>query len=291
MKKSYMYAIVPVLIWSTLASIAKTILSALPNMEVLSISSVFAFIFLLLLNIKNGIIKKMDGFTLKDYSVISGLGFVGLFMYYALYYYGLTQLSSQEACILNYLWPIMLVIFSCIILKEKMTTVKGLAMLCSFIGIIIISVGSKESVHGNPTLGMISCIVAAACYGLFSVMNKKLNYNQNISMMIMWLVTAVASGIFGNFTESWIPIRGAQWLGLLWLGIVVCALAYLLWAYAINNTKDTSKIANLAFLTPFLSLVLSGIFLKEQIQPRAFVALIFIIGGILLQNMFEHKRK
>ena len=38
--------------------------------------------------------------------IMAGLGFVGLFLYSALYYYGLMQLSSQEACIVNYLWPI-----------------------------------------------------------------------------------------------------------------------------------------------------------------------------------------
>lgn len=291
MKKSYMYAIVTVLIWSTLAPITKSMISEVPNMEVLFISSIFAFAFLLLLNIKNGTIKKMSRYTLKDYSVISGLGFVGLFVYSALYYYGLTQLSSQEACILNYLWPIMLVVFSCIFLREKMTAIKGFAMICSFIGIIIISLGSKNVVHGNPGLGIMSCIVAAACYGFFSVMNKKADYNQNFSMMIMWLVTAIASGVIGLFVESWVPIRGIQWLGLLWLGIVVNAVAYLLWALAIKSAENTAQIANLAFLTPFLSLVVSRIFLKEQIQPQAFVALVFIVGGILLQNLYEHKTK
>ena len=51
---------------------------------------------------------------------MAGLGFIGLFMYSALYYFGIEQLSSQEACILNYLWPIMIVLFACVILKEKL---------------------------------------------------------------------------------------------------------------------------------------------------------------------------
>ena len=40
----------------------------------------------------------------------------------------------------------------------------------------------------------------------------------------------------------------------------------------------------LAYLTPFLSLVVSAVFLKEAIELCAFVALVFIVGGILLQG-------
>ena len=221
---------------------------------------------------------------------MAGLGLMGLFAYCALYYYGLTQLSSQEACILNYLWPVMLVVFSCIILKEKMTIMKGIAMLFSFLGIIILSTGSIGFSDSNALLGCVSCIIAAACYGLFSVLNKKLDYDQNIAMMIMWLVAAICSAGLGFFIEDWVPVKGMMWLGFIWLGVAVNAVAYLLWALALQGIENTAKIANLAYLTPFLSLLVSAIVLKEQIQIRAFVALAFIVGGILNQSFYENIR-
>lgn len=291
MKKNYIYALVTVFIWSTLAAVAKMLLADIPNLETLAVSSIFSFVFLLVFNIINGSIRELKKYSLKDYGIMAGLGFLGLFMYSALYYYGLKQLSSQEACILNYLWPIMLVIFSSIILKEKMTMAKGLAMFCSFSGIIILSTGGGSTATGNVTAGMISCIVAAACYGLFSVLNKKADYNQNIAMMVIWFVTAICAGILGLITEEWKPIEGTQWLGMLWLGVVIDAVAYLLWALALKGDGTTAKIANLAYLTPFLSLVVSAVVLKEQIQMRAVIALIFIVGGILLQSFYDYIRK
>ena len=291
MKKNYIYALVTVFIWSTLAAVAKMLLADIPNLETLAVSSIFSFVFLLVFNIINGSIRELKKYSLKDYGIMAGLGFLGLFMYSALYYYGLKQLSSQEACILNYLWPIMLVIFSSIILKEKMTVAKGLAMFCSFFGIIILSTGGGSTATGNITAGMISCIVAAACYGLFSVLNKKADYNQNIAMMVIWFVTAICAGILGLITEEWKPIEGTQWLGMLWLGVVIDAVAYLLWALALKGDGTTAKIASLAYLTPFLSLVVSAVVLKEQIQMRAVIALIFIVGGILLQSFYDYIRK
>lgn len=289
MKKNYIYALITVFIWATMATVVKKMLFDIPNLEALAISSYFAFLFLLIVNVKNGMLKEMKNYSIKEYGIMSGLGFVGLFLYSALYYYGLTQLSSQEACILNYLWPIMLVVFSCIIIKEPMTVMKGVAMACSFVGIIILSMGNGFSSTGNSSLGIISCIVAAACYGLFSVLNKKIDFNQNISMMVIWLVVAISATIFGVMTETWVPIKGIQWLGILWLGIIIDAVAYLLWALALKGVKNTAKIANLAYLTPFLSVILSAFFLEEKIKVQALVALVFIIGGVLLQSFYKGK--
>lgn len=287
MKKNYTYAVLTVFIWSTLATIAKILLSDIPNLETLAISSLLAFLFLVIINIRNGLIKTLKNYSLKDYFKMAGLGFLGLFLYSALYYFGLTQLSSQEACILNYLWPIMLVIFSSIILKEKMTAIKLIAMLCSFAGIIILSTGSSSISGKNVWAGIASCIIAAACYGLFSVLNKKADYDQNIAMMIIWLTTAICSAITGLFTEKWVPIKPTQWLGIIWLGVVIDAVAYLMWALALKGAKNTAKIANLAYLTPFLSLIVSAIVLDEKISLRSFVALIFIVGGIIVQSFCE----
>ena len=287
MKKNYTYALLTVFIWSTMAAIVKKLLFDIPNLEALAFSSYLGVLFLLFVNVKNGMIRELKEFSVKDYGIISGLGFVGLFLYSALYYYGLAQLSSQEACILNYLWPIMLVVFSCIILKEKLTMMKGIAMVCSFLGIIILSAGNGGNGTGNMLVGIISCVIAAACYGLFSVLNKKVDYNQNLSMMIMWLVVGICATVLGLVTETWVPIIGAQWLGMIWLGVVIDAVAYLLWALALKGSNNTAKIANLAYLTPVLSVVVSAIFLKEQIQIRALIALVFIIGGILLQSFYD----
>ena len=143
MKKNYIYAILTVILWGTTAPIAKTILTNIPNLQTLAISSLFAFIFFVVLNTINGSMKQLRQYSIKDYLIMIGLGFLGLFLYSSLYYFGISELTSQEACIINYLWPIMLVLFSSIILKEKMTVKKIIALMMSFIGIIILVIGNQ----------------------------------------------------------------------------------------------------------------------------------------------------
>ena len=122
------------------------------------------------------------------------------------------------------------------------------------------------------------------------MLNKKADYDQDIAMTVFWFVVAVCSAALGLATGKWQPIAGGQWLGLLWLGVVIDAVAYLLWALALQGAENTAKIANLAYLTPFLSLLISAVVLKEPITLRAVLALVFIVGGILLQSFYDRVR-
>lgn len=277
-------ALVTVLMWSTLAPAVKLNVTEIPTLEMLSITAGLAFLFLFLYNGLRGKLSLIKTMSLRTILKMAGLGFLGLFLYSALYYYGIDQLTSSEACILNYLWPMMIVIFSGLLLNEPMTVRKITSMLLSFLGIVILSMGGDHG-SGNTVLGILACILAAACYGLFSVLNKKEAMDQSLTMMVIWLTTALCAALCSLFGEPWVSVHGLSWLGLVWIGVFLNAVAYLLWALAINGTDSTASIANLAYLVPLLSMILSILFLHEPLRFRVILALLLIVGGILLQNM------
>ncbi len=284
MNKSTLYGVGAVLIWSTLASVVKSVVTSIPNLEALAVSSLIAFLTLFLLNLRSGRLKQLYDYSPRQFLHMAGLGLIGMFLYSAFYYLGLSQLSSQEACILNYLWPIMLVLFSILLLHEKLTVLKLLAIISSFVGVVVLSSGGGKAA-GNHLLGVTGCVSAAALYGLFCVLNRKAGYDEMISMMVIWLITAAASAVSGLALETWVPIVGTQWIGILWNGVMVNAMAYLFWALALKNSTNTAATANLAYLTPLLSLFVSALLLHEAITVRALLALFFILGGILIQNL------
>ena len=288
MKRETSMALITVMMWSTLAPAVKLTTENIPTMQMLCITSGLAFLFLLFYNgIRNklSLIKKMSPQTILK---MAGLGFLGLFLYSALYYYGIDQLTSSEACILNYLWPLMTVIFSGILLHEPMTAKKIVSMLLSFLGIVILSLGGEHG-SGNAVLGILACILAAACYGLFSVLNKKEGMDQGLTMMVIWLTTSLCAALCSLFGKPWVPVHGLSWAGLIWIGVFLNAVAYLLWALAINGTDSTAAIANLAYLVPLLSMILSILFLHEPLKLQLSLALVLIVGGILLQNLPSKK--
>lgn len=77
--------------------------------------------------------------TRSDLLQLIGLGILGSFLYSTFYYASLRMLPSADACIINYLWPIIATISAAVILHEKIKVTEGLAILLSFVGVVIIS--------------------------------------------------------------------------------------------------------------------------------------------------------
>ena len=287
-KKQIVYAVLTVFLWATMAPAVKLMQDSVPTTEVLFLAGVFSVVFLLGRLIANGKVKESRTFGAQNYKVVLGLGFLGFFVYEFLYYFGIAQLTASTACILNYLWPVMLVLFSCLILKEPFTTRKVLAMVASFLGVVVLSAGGNDQYGAHPVLGIVGCIVAAVSYGLFSVLNKREDLDQDLCMPIYWGVTMV-SGLIAGFVEGgWTMPDLKTWLILAWLGVMANAVGYLIWAIALNDSKNSARIANFAFLVPVLSMLLSALILREQIHWNGIAALVLILGGILYQS-YEKK--
>ena len=287
-KKQIVYALITVFLWATMAPAVKLMQDSVPTTEVLFLAGVFSVVFLLGRLIANGKVKEYRTFGAQNYKVVLGLGFLGFFVYEFLYYFGIAQLTASTACILNYLWPVMLVLFSCLILKEPFTTRKVLAMVASFLGVVVLSAGGNDQYGAHPVLGIVGCIVAAVSYGLFSVLNKREDLDQDLCMPIYWGVTMV-SGLIAGFVEGgWTMPDLKTWLILAWLGVMANAVGYLIWAIALNDSKNSARIANFAFLVPVLSMLLSALILREQIHWNGIAALVLILGGILYQS-YEKK--
>ena len=279
---SNFYAAVTIILWGAMPALTKDLLNSLPSFETLALSSLFAFLFLFAVNWRARSLKNLSA---EKIFTAAWLGFLGLFLYSAFFYYGLARMTSQEACILNYLWPLMIVLFSCPILGEKLTRRKLLAVGMSFAGVVLVMFGGiEENFSAEKIWGALGCIVAAACYGLFSVLNKMRRLEQKLAMMIIWATTAACAFIAGYFFEEWLLPSVGQFIGLLWLGVLIDAVAYLTWALALEKTANTARTANLAYLVPILAIFISTFTFGEELSFAVIPALVLIFGGILINK-------
>ena len=100
MKKEYICAIISVLLWSTTATVSKLLLGSLDSMQILLVSSLFSFIFLLIINCINGSIKEIKKYKPKDYLIIFSLGLIGIFLYDLFFYLGINAMQASQAFII-----------------------------------------------------------------------------------------------------------------------------------------------------------------------------------------------
>ena len=282
MKKQYILAALPIFFWSTIATVSKLMLAEINNIQLLWASSFFAGVFLLGVNIFSGKIKIIKNYSAKDWITLVLIGLPGTFFYYVFYYGGAEILPASQAFIINYLWPIMSVVFACFLLKEKITVKKCIAFAMSFIGVCIVTGGGLLHFDKDTLTGAALCILGAVSYGLFTALNQRFSYEKTVAMMVGFFSSFILTTII-NWSEGnlFVP-QGVQFIGFAWNGMCAMALGSTLWALALE-TSNTAKISNLAYITPFLSLVWISLVLKEKISIYAILGLIVIISGIFVQ--------
>jgi drug/metabolite transporter (DMT)-like permease len=282
---SYIYVAFVVLFWSSTAAVGKLLLADLASINLLFIINLLATSALFTIVLLQGKIGLIPVLKIRDYLTFSYMGFLGVFLYTLLLFEALKIMSAQEAFILNYLWPIIVVILSAVILGEKLTTRKIIGVFFSFLGVfIIITAGDPLSLSYTNLRGSLYVLLAAVSYGLFSVMGKKLNYDGYLSMMFYYFFGTVFSSIPVLVQASFPRLTLTQILGVLWLGVFANGLAFVLWFQALKY-GDTTLMSNIVFLTPFLSLVYAYLLLGEKIIVTSVIGLTLIVIGILVQSM------
>ena len=173
-KKAYLFALVAVLIWSTVASAFKISLRYVDHIQMLFYAAVVtvAVLFVVLLVQKK--LYFLKRYTWKDYLKSAIMGLVNPFLYYLVLFKAYSLLQAQEAQPLNYTWPIWLVLLSIPFLKQKINVLSVVAIIISFCGVVMIATGGKVSglSFSNPW-GVLLGLGSAVIWASFWIMNLR----------------------------------------------------------------------------------------------------------------------
>ena len=284
-KKSYFYAYMAIIAWSTVATVFKLTLRSTGPVELVSISTAVSFIIFLLIIIINGKIVKIGSVGRKDIILSLILGFFNPFLYYLILFEGYRLLPAQIAQPLNMTWGIVIAVLSVPILKQKFGLMNFFALSISFFGVLILSTrGEIVTLRIDNPKGVLYMLLSSVIWSLFwliSTRDKKdpeitmfLNFSSGLIYIIIYLLIV---------HEFKIPdLNGFS--GGIYSGIFEMGITYFAWSRAMKLSKKTSNISILIYLVPFISLIFIHFFLKEKIFLSSVTGLIFIIAGILLNK-------
>ena len=279
-----MFVFLTILIWSTASSTAKLLLFRLNNIQVLFFSTLFATLTVLMIIVATKRVSLLFSYKLKDYVHFFYMSFLGVFLYYLFSFWGLSLIPTQIASSLNYLWPIFTILLASVFLREKLTYHNIIAVLISFIGVIIVIYqGSLANFSNLNSLGVLLQILSAVCYALFSVLSKRTKYDDFTSLFYYLLIAFLCTCFLIPFGYSVTLPVGLEYLGLIWFGSFVTGLAYYFWINALR-LGNTKKIANMVYLVPFLSLLMINWLVGETILASTYIGLPLIIFGVVAQN-------
>ena len=283
---SYLFALVAILLWSTAGTAFKLALKGMDFIQLLVISSNVAWLVLFGFIIAKGQFKQLVGQKPGDLLRSAVNGLINPFLFYVVLLKAYSLLPAQIAQPLNYTWPVMLVLLSVPFLHQKLRLIDLGAILISFSGVLIISSQGSNPFKTpvNEPFGIILAIGSSILWASFWIINVRDKRPEIIKIALNFffgsLFADLALIFFSGLPDFTIALLPAAYVGL-----TEMAIAFVCWQIALEKSDHNAGISNMVFIAPFIALFLIHIILGEKIYWTTPAGLVFIVGGILLQQL------
>jgi drug/metabolite transporter (DMT)-like permease len=218
------------------------------------------------------------------------LGIGGLFGYHALYFGALQLAPPAEANLVNYLWPLLIVLLSAPLAAEAergrlgWTHLAGAAL--GFTGVALLAFGRGLSFAGDHAMGhALGYALALGCaftWALYSVLSRRFGDTPTDAIAGFCAASAVLSLLCHLVFERTVwPATPLAWLAVLALGLGPTGSAFYFWDHAVKR-GDIRALGAFSYATPILStaiLIVCG--LTEPTSALLLAALLVTVGAAL----------
>ncbi len=282
--KSIIYVLICVLLWALIPVVSKLGQSNLDNHQFLFWSSAVSFLTFLIIILTRKKGKVILRLSTKDWIHSIVLGLLGTYLYYILLYFGYANAKGIEVLIIQYCWPIFVIVLSILILKERLNLRKVISIILGFFGVfMVLTKGKLSDIHFNNLFVDSIVLIAAFVFGLFSVLSKKIKID-SLPLVTIYFFTATIISFLSMITLSEFKLPTKEtYLPILINGIFVNGISYIYWIGALK-IGEASFIAPFVFLTPVISTVLLILFFKEPFQLVYVVGMTSVILGGLINK-------
>jgi drug/metabolite transporter (DMT)-like permease len=255
--------------------------SQAPPFLLAALSSIIGSIYFFLTCLAN---PAKFSFAIRQKWEVWALFFSAVVFYRALYLTSLKLAPIVEANLLNYLWPLFIILFSALIDHIRLSKKVYLGAVFCFAGAVCIGISKKGNLSFEA--GHILAIGGALTWAIYSIMTSRLS-SAPIGMIGLMHVIAVCVFlvlhiVFEQTTNVWnLPLL--CWIGVTGLGLAM-SLGYNLWHEAMRyGNRET--LAVVGYYTPLLSTLWLILFGDQQITSWVWLAIVLIIGGSLFSRL------
>lgn len=287
---------IAILLWATLAPLA-TLASMVPPFQLVATSFLLAFL------VGCGWTASRGDNPLRYFrqpAAAWALGVGGLFGFHFLYFMALQAAPPVEANLINYLWPLLIVLFSALLPGERLRSwhvggaVAGLAGTALLIARGGNGVGSGLSIDPAHLPGYAAALASAVTWAGYSVLRRRLGQIGEAptdAVSAFCLVTAILSLLCHLALEQTVwPETAAGWGAMLLLGLGPVGAAFFVWDYGVRH-GDIRALGALSYLAPLLSTLLLVLFGLAPNSSIIWLSCALIAGGSLLASKDLLRRK
>jgi drug/metabolite transporter (DMT)-like permease len=211
------------------------------------------------------------------------LGVGGLFGYHLLYFIALRQAPPAEANLINYLWPLLIVLLSAPIAGEPLHAWHLGGAALGLTGIVVLTLGRSEvgfaSAHWPGYLAALGCAVVWAIY---SVTSRRFGEVPTDAVAAFCAAASVLAALCHLVLETTVwPATIGDWLAVAALGVAPVGAAFYLWDIGMKR-GDIRALGALSYATPILSTTLLIAAGRATATPALLLAAALVVGGAVL---------
>ena len=212
----------------------------------------------------------------------AGIGFNWILLFEA---YNYTSVATATLC--YYLAPILVILASPVVLKEKLTRKKMLCTFTALIGMVLVSGIAETGFSGMAELkGILFGLGAAVLYASVILMNKKMPGVPSYDKTIFQLgLASIALLPYVLLTENWsaVSLTPTALILLLIAGIIHTGIAYWLYFGSMDNLPSHT-VALLSYIDPILAIFLSVLLLREPMSLSAGIGAVMILSATYISE-------
>jgi drug/metabolite transporter (DMT)-like permease len=215
------------------------------------------------------------------------LGIYGLFAYHFLLFMALRHAPAVEANLVNYLWPLLIVVLAPVILRGITLHVRHvLAAVVGFAGasIAILSAGTSGA---GWSWGYVAALAAAFIWSTYSLLTRRVKPFPTAAIGLFGLLSGLLSLACHALFEPSVQLSGADWARIVIAGLGPLGAAFFLWDKALK-LGDPRQIGILSYITPFASTLLLMLVTGRTPTVGIAVSAALIIGAAFLGTREPH---
>ena len=243
-----------------------------------------------LVGVMSWIVRPQGLKALRQKPVVWALGIGGLFGYHALYFAALRLAPPAESGLINYLWPLLIVLFSSLLPGEHLRRAHIAGALLGFAGVVVLIAGRGAfDARAEYMPGYLCAFVAAFVWAGYSVLSRRFGQVPTDAVAGFCLATALLSLVCHLAFETTVwPESTVQWLAVIGLGLGPVGAAFYVWDIGMKR-GDIRFLGVASYATPVLSTLL--LVVAGYAEPTLTLALAcgLIVAGALVATLMSKR--
>ena len=209
------------------------------------------------------------------------LGALNFSIFLSMLFVSAYRLPGGVAATMGAIQPLIVVFLATVILGNAMRLISVLAAVTGAVGVALLVLTPRASLDA---VGIAAGLAGAVSMAFGTVLSRKWRPSVSLLTFTAWQMTAGGLLLIPVvlLVEPSVPVpSGANLLGLVWLGLIGAALAYVLWFRGIARL-DPAVVSSLGFLSPVMAVLLGWLFLNQILTLFQIAGVVLVIGSIWL---------